>query len=47
MLVPEDVCVSTTAKLGMGGVEVFDHDSGGIDVDWEDLQTADARHRRG
>jgi phage shock protein PspC (stress-responsive transcriptional regulator) len=39
VLVPEDVCVSTTAELGMGGVEVFDRDGGGIDVDWEDVRT--------
>ena len=39
VLVPEDVCVSTTAELGMGGVEVFERDGGGIDVDWEDVRT--------
>ncbi|HEX8123028.1 MAG TPA: PspC domain-containing protein [Solirubrobacteraceae bacterium] len=39
VLVPDDVCVSTTAELGMGGVGVFDRDTGGIDVDWEDLRT--------
>jgi phage shock protein PspC (stress-responsive transcriptional regulator) len=39
VLVPEDVCVTTTAELGMGGVEVFERDGGGIDVDWEDAQT--------
>ena len=37
ILVPEDVCVSTDAKLGAGGVRVFDHDGGGIDVEWEDF----------
>jgi phage shock protein PspC (stress-responsive transcriptional regulator) len=42
VLVPEDVCVSTTAELGMGGVEVFDRDGGGVDVDWEDLHGAPA-----
>lgn len=42
VLVPDDVCVSTTAELGMGGVEVFDRDGGGIDVDWEDLAAAPA-----
>ncbi|HEX8206711.1 MAG TPA: LiaF domain-containing protein, partial [Solirubrobacteraceae bacterium] len=39
VLVPEDVCVSTEAELGMGGVQVFDRDGGGIDVDFEDLRT--------
>jgi hypothetical protein len=42
VLVPEDVCVTTTADLGMGGVEVFGRDGGGVDVDWEDLNTAPA-----
>ena len=42
VLVDEDVCVSTTAELGMGGVEVFDRDGGGIDVDWEDVHGAPA-----
>jgi phage shock protein PspC (stress-responsive transcriptional regulator) len=42
VLVPEDVCVSTNADLGMGGVRVFDRDGGGIDVDWEDLNTPPA-----
>lgn len=42
VLVPEDVCVSTTAELGIGGVRVFDRDGGGIDVAWEDLQSPPA-----
>ncbi|HEX2085333.1 MAG TPA: LiaF domain-containing protein, partial [Solirubrobacteraceae bacterium] len=42
LLVPDDVCVSTTAELGMGGVHVFDRDGGGIDVDWEDMESAPA-----
>jgi phage shock protein PspC (stress-responsive transcriptional regulator) len=40
LLVPRDVCVSTDSHLGIGGVQVFDRDSGGIDVDWEDQRTA-------
>ena len=42
VLVPEDVCVSTDAELGVGGVQVFEHDSGGIDVDFEDQRTPPA-----
>ena len=39
VLVPRDVCVAS-ATIGMGGVDVFDNDSGGVDVDFEDRQTA-------
>lgn len=42
VVVPEDVCVSTTAELGMGGVAVFDRESGGVDVDIEDANSAPA-----
>lgn len=42
VLVPEDVCVSTTAELGIGGVDVFDRDGGGVDVAWEDVNAAPA-----
>jgi phage shock protein PspC (stress-responsive transcriptional regulator) len=40
VLVPSDVCVATKASLGMGGVQVFDRDGGGIDVDWNDSRRA-------
>ncbi len=40
LVVPEDVCVATHAQVGMGAVQVFDRDSGGIDVDFEDLPAA-------
>ena len=40
--VPEDVCVASTAELGMGGVFVFDRAGGGIDVDWSDERRAPA-----
>jgi hypothetical protein len=40
LVVPEDVCVATRAQIGMGAVQVFDRDSGGIDVDYEDLPAA-------
>jgi phage shock protein PspC (stress-responsive transcriptional regulator) len=40
VLVPRDVCVASTAKVGMGGVVVFERDGGGIDVDWSDERRA-------
>ena len=40
VLVPEDVCVASTASVGMGGVSVFERDGGGIDVDWSDARRA-------
>jgi phage shock protein PspC (stress-responsive transcriptional regulator) len=40
LIVPPDVCVSTASHLGIGGVEVFDRDNGGIDVDWQDERNA-------
>jgi phage shock protein PspC (stress-responsive transcriptional regulator) len=40
LLVPRDVCVSTDSHLGIGGVQVFDRDSGGIDADWQDERRA-------
>jgi phage shock protein PspC (stress-responsive transcriptional regulator) len=43
VLVDENVCVASEAKLGMGGVEVLGHDGGGIDVDWSDARRAPAR----
>jgi hypothetical protein len=40
LLVPRDVCVSTASHLGIGGVQVFNRDSGGVDVDWQDERRA-------
>jgi phage shock protein PspC (stress-responsive transcriptional regulator) len=40
LLVPRGVCVSTASHLGIGGVQVFNRDSGGIDVDWQDERRA-------
>ena len=40
VLVPDDVCVASSAEVGMGGVVVFDRDGGGIDVDWNDGRRA-------
>jgi phage shock protein PspC (stress-responsive transcriptional regulator) len=42
LIVPRDVCVSTASHLGAGGVQVFDRDGGGIDVDWQDERRAPA-----
>ena len=42
VLVPDDVCVASSADIGMGGVQVFDRRSGGIDVDWNDARRARA-----
>jgi phage shock protein PspC (stress-responsive transcriptional regulator) len=42
VLVPDDVCVATTAKVGMGGVAVFNHDGGGVDFHWTDARRAPA-----
>lgn len=46
VLVPRDVCVSSSADIGMGAANVFDRDSGGLDVDWDDHQSAPADTRR-
>ena len=46
LLVPRDVCVASTASIGMGGVDVFDRDNGGVDVEWEDLPSAPENGRR-
>jgi hypothetical protein len=37
LIVPDDVCVATTADIGVGHAAVFDQDSDGIDVDFENL----------
>ena len=40
LVVPEDVCVTSAAHAGAGQVTVFDHGSGGLDVDWQDDRRA-------
>jgi phage shock protein PspC (stress-responsive transcriptional regulator) len=40
VIVPDDVCVATAADIGVGGVEVFDRNGGGLDVDWSDARRA-------
>ena len=42
LLVPRDVCVASSADVGMGAVEVFDRDSAGVDVEWQDGNHAPA-----
>jgi phage shock protein PspC (stress-responsive transcriptional regulator) len=39
VIVPEDVCVSSDADIGIGHADVFERGSGGIDVDWVDHNT--------
>ncbi len=40
VLVPADVCVATSADIGIGAVRVFNRIDGGIDVDWNDGRRA-------
>ena len=40
LVVPDDVCVATTADIGMGYAGVFNSDSEGIDVDYDEQRTA-------
>jgi phage shock protein PspC (stress-responsive transcriptional regulator) len=40
VLVPSDVCVSSTAHVGVGAAEVFTRETGGVDVDWQDDRNA-------
>ena len=40
VLVPSDVCVSSTAHISAGETSVFDHSTGGADHDWQDQRTA-------
>lgn len=46
LIVPDNVCVATKAKLGMGQVQAFDHQNSGIDVDWTDQPTGPERNPR-
>lgn len=40
LLVPDDVCVASTADVGLGAVQVFGRDNNGADVNWEDHREA-------
>jgi phage shock protein PspC (stress-responsive transcriptional regulator) len=42
VLVPKDVCVATDADIGVGAVDSFDSENGGIDVEHDDARTAPA-----
>jgi phage shock protein PspC (stress-responsive transcriptional regulator) len=42
VVVPEDVCVATSADVGVGNVRTFGEDTGGVDVDYEDYPDASA-----
>jgi hypothetical protein len=43
LIVPDDVCVATDARVGVGATSVFERTNGGIDVAW----TEDAAPRPG
>lgn len=40
VLVPRNVCVTTDAQVGVGAVDAFDSENGGIDVQHTDARTA-------
>jgi hypothetical protein len=40
VLVPSNVCVSSTAQISGGGTTIFDHSSGGTYHDWQDIRRA-------
>jgi hypothetical protein len=46
LVVPDNVCVATKAKVGMGVVDSFDHSNGGVDVDWSDEPSAPVGNAR-
>lgn len=39
VIVDPDVCVATTAEVGMGAIAVFGNENGGVDVDLDDVRT--------
>ena len=40
LIVPEDVCVATSADVGIGNVRMFGRDNGGVDVDFQETPDA-------
>jgi phage shock protein PspC (stress-responsive transcriptional regulator) len=46
VIVPEDVCVASSAEIGAGEVVVFDRKSDGLDIDWVDDRSALRRGSR-
>jgi phage shock protein PspC (stress-responsive transcriptional regulator) len=46
VLVPEDVCVASVARVGAGYVRVLDRENGGLDVDWQQSPAENAGIKR-
>jgi phage shock protein PspC (stress-responsive transcriptional regulator) len=46
VLVPDDVCVATRARIGAGAADVFDHSNGGVDVHWAEAAQPKPRAAR-
>ena len=46
VLVPEDVCVASDLRVGVGYARVFDRDSAGLDVDWRQSPSESAGAKR-
>jgi phage shock protein PspC (stress-responsive transcriptional regulator) len=42
VLVPQGVCVSSTAHVSGGATQIFDRETGGVDHDWQELRAAPA-----
>src|SRR3954451_10273063 len=42
VLVPRDVCVSSTAHIAGGATTIFDRETGGTEHDWQDVRDAPA-----
>jgi hypothetical protein len=40
VVVPESMCVASQADVGIGAVQIFDRESDGVDVDWEETRSA-------
>ena len=45
LLVPDDLCVTTDAQLGIGAVNTGDGEQGGVDVDVTDRRSVDPASR--
>jgi phage shock protein PspC (stress-responsive transcriptional regulator) len=41
VIVPDDVCVASDAEAGIGNIDLFGTDRGGVDVDYEDSSQAE------
>jgi phage shock protein PspC (stress-responsive transcriptional regulator) len=40
LIVPDDVCVATSADVGVGNVRMFGRDNGGVDIDFQETPEA-------